>query len=62
MIAGIFLIVAGILIAFYPPLLSIIVAVVLIMTGLSIAMMSYRFKKMERKFKDNPFMDFFARF
>jgi len=45
MIAGLFLIICGLLIAFYPPLLSIIVAVVLISIGVVTLMVAYSFKK-----------------
>ncbi|MBL7157433.1 MAG: DUF3096 domain-containing protein [Candidatus Omnitrophica bacterium] len=61
MIAGIIFIVAGILIAAYPQLLSIIVAAFLIMMGITLATMSYHFKKVKKDF-DNPFMDFFTRY
>jgi len=61
MIFGICLIIAGILIALYPPLLSIIVATILILIGIAFASISYRYKKMKRHF-ENPFMDFFIRF
>jgi Flp pilus assembly protein TadB len=61
MIFGIFLIIAGIMIALYPPLLSIIVATILLMAGITITSISYRYKKMRKHF-DNPFMDFFTRF
>lgn len=61
MIFGIVLIIAGVLIALYPPLLSIIVAMILILLGATFASISYRYKKMRRHF-ENPFMDFFIRF
>lgn len=61
MVFGIMLVVAGILIAVYPPLLSIIVASVLILFGVTITMVSYRVKKMQKRF-DDPFVDFFFRF
>jgi Flp pilus assembly protein TadB len=61
MIVGICLIIAGLLIAFYPPLLSIIVAVLLIFIGSMLTLISYRFKKMNKHFSD-PFADFFLRF
>ena len=61
MIAGIFLILAGIMIALYPPLLSIIIAMLLIFVGSVLTVMSYRFKKMNKHFSD-PFTDFFFRF
>jgi Flp pilus assembly protein TadB len=61
MIIGISLIIAGILIALYPPLLSIIVAVLLISIGMTLTLISFRFKKMHRHFS-NPYADFFIRF
>jgi len=61
MILGIIFIIAGILIALYPPLLSIIVASVLILIGIGFISFSYRFKKAQRRF-DDPFLDFFFRF
>lgn len=61
MILGIFLIIAGILIAIYPPLLSIIVATVLILAGITLTSISYHFKRIHKRFED-PFIDFFIRF
>ena len=61
MIAGIFLIIAGILIAMYPPLLSIIFAGLLIFGGLMLILLHYHYRRVSRSF-DNPFMDFFIRF
>ncbi len=61
MIVGIFFIVAGILIALYPPLLALVVATLLIYIGVALTMISWRFKKMHRHFSD-PFADFFIRF
>ncbi len=61
MIVGVFFIVAGILIALYPPLLSLVVATLLISIGIVLTLLSYRFKKMHRHFSD-PFADFFIRF
>ncbi len=58
MTIGIILILAGILIAAYPPLLSFIVAVLLVVAGVFLACIGYQFKKAGRKF-DNPFIDFF---
>jgi len=58
---GILLVIAGILIAVYPPLLSIIVASVLILFGVTITMVAYRMKKMQKRF-DDPFVDFFFRY
>ena len=61
MIAGMILIIAGILIAVYPQLLSIVVAVVLIFLGIFTFLVSYRYKKVEKQIS-NPFLDFFIRF
>ncbi len=61
MAVGIIFIVVGILIAAYPKLLSILVAALLIMIGITLASMSWHFKKIKREF-DNPFIDFFIRF
>ena len=61
MVAGIFFIIAGLLILAYPQLLVLAVAALLISVGLIITTISYRFKKMNRHFSD-PFADFFVRF
>ena len=61
MVVGIIFAVVGILIAAYPQLLSIIVAAFLIMIGVTLASMSYHFKKMKKEV-DNPFFDFFIKF
>jgi len=61
MFLGIIFILAGILIAIYPQLLSIIVASGLIIIGISLLSISYRYKKMSKHF-ENPWMDFFIRF
>lgn len=61
MFLGVIFILAGILIAIYPPLLSIIVAGVLILIGVSLLSISYHYKKMSKHF-ENPWMDFFIRF
>lgn len=61
MIVGIIFAIVGILIAAYPALLSIIVAAFLIMIGVTLALMSYHFKKLKRE-ADNPFIDFFIRY
>jgi len=58
---GIALIVGGILIALYPPLLSVIVAFFLISIGATFCVLSYRYKKMAQRSPD-PFVDFFFRF
>jgi uncharacterized membrane protein YfcA len=60
MIFGIIFILAGLLIAIYPPLLSIIVAFVLISVGISMAYMSHYYRRAARKFND-PYIDFFFR-
>jgi hypothetical protein len=52
---------AGILIAIYPPLLSLVVAAILIFAGVSLILISYHYKKMSKHI-DNPFIDFFFRF
>lgn len=61
MAGGIVLIVAGILIALYPPLLSLIVATLLIVAGVGILTIAHYNKKL-RKHHDNPAVDFFFRF
>ena len=61
MIIGILFIIAGIMIAVYPPLLSLIVASLLIVIGLTILMASLHYKRMARQF-DDPFLNFFIRF
>lgn len=60
MILSIILIVSGILIAVYPPLLSFVVAVLLICAGSILFAISYRYKKMARQVED-PFLDFFLK-
>ena len=60
MVPGTILILAGLLIAIYPPLLSIIVAMVLVLAGIFVFTVSYRYKKMAKK-SDDPFIDFFMR-
>jgi Flp pilus assembly protein TadB len=61
MIAGIMLVIAGLLIAMYPPLLSIIVAGLLIFLGVALIYLHYHYRNISKRF-DNPFMDFFIRF
>ncbi len=58
MFLGIILIICGLLIAVYPPLLSMIVATLLIVLGVISLTIWYNFKKTARKF-DDPFMGFF---
>jgi len=61
MIVGILFLVSGVLIALYPPLLSLIVAGVLVFTGISFISISYHYKKLSKRF-ENPYVDFFIRF
>jgi len=61
MFVGALFILAGILIALNPPLLSFIVASVLILLGLGFMSISYYYKKISKQFED-PFMDFFIKF
>jgi uncharacterized membrane protein HdeD (DUF308 family) len=61
MLLGIIFIVAGILIAIYPPLLSLIVAALLIFLGISLVSISYHYKKACKRL-ENPYLDFFIRF
>ncbi len=60
MVLGIILIVSGILIAVYPPLLSLIVASILMFAGVFFIYLGYYYKKASRTF-DDPFMNFFFR-
>jgi len=60
-LAGFLLVLAGVLIAIFPQLLSLIVALFLIGAGLNIIFISYYYKKVSRHF-DNPFIDFIFRF
>ncbi|MDD4956248.1 MAG: hypothetical protein PHH49_01060 [Candidatus Omnitrophica bacterium] len=60
MALGILILVSGVLIALYPPLLSLIVALLLIFAGVTITLMSYRYKKMSKRSED-PFFDFFMK-
>jgi drug/metabolite transporter (DMT)-like permease len=61
MIAGVALIVAGILLLIYPPLLSIIVAAFLILAGgMALSVARYN-RKFQRHF-DNPTVEFFFRY
>jgi len=58
MILGIIFVLAGILIALYPPLLSLVVALILIFSGVFCVYLHHYYKKVSHKFKD-PFIDFF---
>jgi ABC-type bacteriocin/lantibiotic exporter with double-glycine peptidase domain len=61
MAAGIVLIFAGVLIAIYPPLLSIIVATVLIVIGIVIVSIAHFDRKLQRH-HENPAIELFFRF
>jgi uncharacterized membrane protein HdeD (DUF308 family) len=60
MIAGIILILAGILLVVYPPLLSIIVATFLILSGVMVISIARYNRRLQRHF-DNPTIDIFFR-
>ncbi|MDP8215979.1 MAG: hypothetical protein P9L98_01490 [Candidatus Kaelpia imicola] len=63
MTLAILLIFAGILIALYPELLSLIVSFLLILIGLSVLFLRYHVKKISQSWESNsPFMNFFMRF
>jgi multisubunit Na+/H+ antiporter MnhC subunit len=61
MILGLLFILSGILIVVFEPLLRVIVATMLIFSGVFLMFMSYHYKRMSKKF-DNPYVDFFIRF
>ena len=61
MLAGVMFVIAGILIAVYPPLLSLIVAGLLLMTGSSMIAFSYFNRKLQRR-SENPVVEFFFRY
>lgn len=60
MLTGIILIVAGLLIAIYPPLLSLIVAFVLMALGVMVLLMAYYHRKLDRH-EENPVVDIIFR-
>ncbi|MDD5070982.1 MAG: hypothetical protein PHV17_09675 [Candidatus Omnitrophica bacterium] len=60
MVAGVILILAGIMIFIYPPLLSAIVGFILISIGISLVGMARYYRRQSRNF-DDPFMRFFFR-
>lgn len=60
MLGGIILLLSGILIAIYPPLLSIIVAFLLIITGTLAIVVSYQNKRLQREY-GNPIINVFFR-
>ena len=59
MLGGIILIIAGILIAVYPPLLSIVAALLVLMGGIVVSI-AYHNRKLRRHF-DNPVVELFFR-
>ena len=61
MLTGIVLLLAGILIALYPPLLSIIVASVLIALGLLLAVSAWHHRR-RRRGGDNPIIELILRY
>ena len=61
MVTGIVLIVAGILIAIYPPLLAIIVAAFLIFTGAMVIAIA-RYNRKYQLHSENPAVEFFFRY
>ncbi|MGW8309463.1 MAG: hypothetical protein ACWGNB_00250 [Thiogranum sp.] len=61
MAAGIILILAGILLIVYPPLLSIIVAVFLIFTGAMVISVA-RYNRRHARHFENPTIDIFFRY
>ena len=60
MLLGIILILCGVMIAVYPPLLSLIVAGLLIAIGVITIMVGLNYKKAAKRF-DDPFLDFFMK-
>lgn len=50
--AGIFLIVAGILLVLYPPLLAIIIATVLVAAGASLVAIAWHERRLERHYRN----------
>ena len=61
MIAGIVLILAGVLLIVYPPLLSIIVAAVLIFTRITVLSIANYNRKHQRHY-ENPTIELFFRY
>jgi uncharacterized membrane protein HdeD (DUF308 family) len=61
MVAGIVMIVAGVLLVIYPPLLSIIVAVFLIAAGSMVISIAHYNRKYHRHY-ENPTVEFFFRY
>ena len=61
MIAGIVLIIAGVLLVAFPPLLSLIVAAFLIFAGAVVVSIAYQERKLQRHSR-NPVVEFFFRY
>jgi len=61
MLAGTLLVIAGILIALFPPLLSIIVATFLILLGVAVLVSAYDYKRMRQR-SSNTVVDLIFRF
>jgi uncharacterized membrane protein HdeD (DUF308 family) len=61
MVAGIVLMVAGVLLVIYPPLLSIIVAAMLIAAGVLVISIAHYNRKFHRHY-ENPTVEFFFRY
>ncbi len=61
MVAGIILIVVGILVALFPPILSIIVATFLFLLGMAVLVSAYDYKRMSRR-SNNHVIDLMFRF
>ncbi len=61
MVAGIVLIIAGILLVLYPPLLSIIVALFLIFMGITFISIA-RFNRRHNRHFENPTIELFFRY
>lgn len=60
MLGGIILLLSGVLIAIYPPLLSLIVALLLIVSGLLSLLVAYQNKRLQREYR-NPVISVFFR-
>jgi hypothetical protein len=60
MLGGAILIIAGVLIAIYPPLLSIIVAGLLIALGVVVVTIAFHNRRLRRHY-ENPVVDLFLR-
>ena len=61
MVTGIVLLLAGILIAFYPPLLSIIVTSMLIALGLLLVVSAWYHRELQRR-ANNPVIELIMRY